>query len=178
MSRHSPIPQRSTHLILSLLLCVLTIFTSTATHAQQNPEIGQPAAPFHLKDLAENSVELKDFQGKVMIVNFWATWCAPCREEIPSMNNAWAQLKDKDVAMLAINFGEPIDAIKAFVKDTPIDFTVLVDEMNDASTDWKVTAMPTTVVIDQKGNIVERILGPREWHSPEMIEAVLSLLEE
>ncbi len=158
------------------LLCVITVLSVfNSAHAQQNPEIGTNAAAFKLTDLAGKSYQLKDLKGKVVIVNFWASWCGPCRKEMPSMNKAWQALRDNNVVMLAINFGESKQAVADFVKTIPIDFPVLLDETNTASSDWNVTAMPTTVVVDQQGKIVERILGPREWDSPKMIDAILSI---
>ncbi|MEH6445595.1 MAG: TlpA disulfide reductase family protein [Oceanospirillaceae bacterium] len=133
------------------------------------------AVNFKLLDLQNNTHQLADFEGKTLIVNFWASWCGPCRKEIPAMNRAWAELKDKNVAMLAINYGEDKDSVAAFIKDYPIDFTVLLDESNVTSQDWKIMAMPTTVIVNSKGQIIERILGPREWDSEEMLKAIKSI---
>jgi peroxiredoxin len=143
--------------------------------AQQNPEIGTAAKEFQLNDLTGKQHQLNKMRGKVVIINFWATWCIPCRTEMPSMNRAWKALSDKDVVMLAINFGESKKAVSDFVKAVPIDFPVLLDETNTVSSDWNVTGMPTTMVIDQQGNIVDRIVGPKEWDSPQILKAIEEL---
>ena len=157
-----------------LLSCMLLATTVTA---QQNPEIGTAAKKFQLNDLTGQVHQLEKMQGNVVIVNFWATWCIPCRTEMPSMNRAWQALSSKNVKMLAINFGESQQAVADFVQAVPIDFPVLLDEDNSGSSDWNITGMPTTIVIDQQGNIVDRILGPKEWDSPLILKAIEKLLD-
>lgn len=152
------------------------LLTAANATAQQNPEVGTVAKAFKLTDLKGTVHELAKLQGNVVIVNFWATWCIPCRTEMPSMNRAWQALSGKNVKMLAINFGESQKAVADFVKAVPIDFPVLLDEDNTVSSDWNITGMPTTIVIDQQGKIVERILGPKEWDSPIILKAIDKLL--
>ena len=134
-----------------------------------------PAPSFHLQDLKGRFHRLSDFRGKVLIVNFWATWCAPCREELPSMNRAWEILKDKAVVMLAINVGEDQEAVQAFSRDYPINFQILLDMKGSASQRWGVTAMPTTFLVDSEGKIARRIMGKRNWDSAEQLQQVLTL---
>lgn len=166
-----------------ILICILLfiIFASLLialnTFKDQLTEPGPHKVDFELTDLANKTHRLNDYRGQLLIINFWASWCAPCREEIPSMNSAWAQLKAHKVVMLAVNFGEPSQVVNDFVKQVPIHFPVLLDPDNQASSDWQVTAMPTTLVISRQGKILDRILGPREWDSPEMVKKLLSLAQ-
>jgi len=155
-----------------LFFALLITITVALTALYFNREQQHKAPDFRLSDLSDQLHQLSDYKGNTLVVNFWATWCAPCREEIPAMNRAKAALVDTDVAMLAINYGEDKQSVADFLKHTPIDFTVLLDTKNVASKTWDITAMPTTIIIDKKGNVVERILGPREWDSPEMIEKI------
>ncbi|MES9860970.1 MAG: TlpA disulfide reductase family protein [Candidatus Thiodiazotropha sp. LLP2] len=134
------------------------------------------ALPFRLQGLEGEYHQLHDYRGKVVIVNFWASWCAPCRNELPSMNRAWAELKSKDVAMLAINLGEEVDAVKAFLNDYPIDFQVLFDYHGRISQRWRVRGMPTTFVLNRKGKIIYKVVGEMAWDDPiiqKQIEALL-----
>jgi peroxiredoxin len=133
-----------------------------------------PAPSFRLEDPRSRVHQLADFRGKVVIVNFWASWCVPCREELPSMNRARAVLKHKDVAMLAINLGEDREAVNAFIDDFPIDFTVLLDHDGMIGQGWQVTGMPTTFVVNTRGEIVYRMVGKRDWDS----EGILRLIRE
>lgn len=133
------------------------------------------AQPFKLIDVNNKLHQLANYEGKILIVNFWASWCTPCLEEIPAMNRAYMQLKDKNVAMLAINFGEDKQTVNQFLKKYPIDFDVLLDESSAMSKDWKINALPTTVIINPRSEIIDTLLGPREWDSEEIISAVLSI---
>ena len=132
----------------------------------------QYAAPFNLADLAGTEHRLSDYQGQVLIVNFWASWCVPCREEIPAMNRANALLKENNVQMLAINYGEDSSTVLDFLQQTPIEFTVLLDTDNRISKAWDIKVMPTTLILNSRGKIIERVLGPRDWDSPAMIERI------
>jgi peroxiredoxin len=136
----------------------------------------QPAPAFHLLDLAGESHRLADYRGQVVIINFWASWCAPCRQELPSMNRAWAVLKSEGVAMLAVNLDEEAEAVKGFVHDFPIDFPVLIDRQGRVSQQWRVRGLPTTFVLNPHGEIVYRVIGEREWDSEALLQQVRVLL--
>lgn len=136
---------------------------------------GKPAPRFRLLDMDEKAHTLADYKGQPVIVNFWATWCPPCREEIPSMNRAWSKIKDEGIAMLAINVGESSDEVVTFTGEYPIDFTVLFDESGMVSMKWPVKGLPTTFVVDPDGNLVYQAVGEREWDADEILDAVRQL---
>ncbi len=134
----------------------------------------QPAPDFELVDVDGDKHRLSDYRGKPLIINFWATWCPPCREEMPSMNRAWGKVKD-DVSMLAINVGEDEDTIFVFSADYPIDFPVLLDQSGEVIRQWPVKGLPTTFVLDGEGNIRYTAVGAREWDDDALLEIVKSL---
>ncbi len=134
-----------------------------------------PAPPLALPDMDGRLHRLSDYRGRPVIVNFWATWCPPCRREMPSMNRAWQQLKKQGVVMLAVNVGEDEDTIFAFTGDYPVDFPILLDKEGQAIGQWPVRGLPTTFVIDPQGRIVYRAVGGREWDEPELMQPVLAL---
>jgi len=115
---------------------------------------------------------------ELTIVNFWASWCGPCREEMPSLNRAWEKVKDEGISMVAINVGEPIDLIRGFISQVPIDFTVLRAEDPKTFSDWGLRGLPTTLVVDSRGKIVLELVGPAEWDDDELLEPVRSLLAD
>ncbi|WP_456375856.1 TlpA family protein disulfide reductase, partial [Thiolapillus sp.] len=124
----------------------------------------RPAVPdFNLKDVDGNNYRFSDLKGKVVIVNFWATWCPPCRAEMPSMQRAWEQLREEGILMLAIDVGEDEDAIFEFTASYPVEFPILLDTESSVSESWEVKGLPTTFVIDQWGRKVYRAVGGREW---------------
>ena len=160
--------------IQSMLL--LLIWSATAFGEQSlTPYKGaQPAPDFELVDVDGDKHRLSDYRGKPLIINFWATWCPPCREEMPSMNRAWRKVKD-DVSMLAINVGEDEDTIFIFSADYPIDFPVLLDRSGDVIREWPVKGLPTTFVLDREGNIRYMAVGAREWDDDALLEIVKGL---
>lgn len=136
----------------------------------------RPIAPdFSLLNLDDEPVALSDFKGKVVIVNFWATWCPPCRYEMPSMQRAWEKLQEKDVMMLAVHVGGKSDKIWAFVGDYEITFPVLIDPKSKTADAWPLKGLPTTFVIDPKGRIAYRAIGGREWDDEELLKTVYAL---
>ena len=118
-----------------------------------------------LKDVYGNTVRMSDYRGKVVFLNFWATWCAACVVEMPSMEKLHLRLKDKNFVMLAINVQESDTQVKAFFEKLKLSFTTLLDISGEVSSGFAVNALPTTFVIDKAGRIIGAAIGPREWDS-------------
>ena len=141
-----------------------------------HPVKGQPAAPdFELKDIDDNVHRLSDYRGKVVIVNFWATWCPPCRFELPSMEKLWQAVREKQVVMLAINVGEDADTIFTFTSDYPVTFPLLMDRDSSVTQAYPVLGIPTSFIVDPQGRVVYRAVGTREWDDKEIIRMILAL---
>ena len=135
-----------------------------------------PQAPnVELPDLDGKMIKLSDFKGKVVLVNFWATWCPPCRKEIPSMQRAWKILEKEDVMMLAIHIGGSMDKIWTFLTDYDVDFPVLFDAGGKSPKGWPLVGLPTSFVVDTQGRIALRAIGGREWDDPKLIQEILVL---
>ncbi|MBW9268846.1 MAG: TlpA family protein disulfide reductase [Candidatus Thiodiazotropha sp. (ex. Lucinisca nassula)] len=162
------------------ILCFSLLISSSpnrleAAENRLTPVAPIPALPFRLQNLVGNYKQLRDYRGQVVLVNFWATWCTPCRAELPSMNRAWHRLKSSGMAMLAINLGEDREAVSAFLRDYPIDFEVLMDERGRISQRWRIKALPTTLVLNKRGQIIYQVVGEREWDRLDLIELIESL---
>lgn len=151
--------------------------TKTAKMAQTlTPVEARPLAPdFTLRDADGEIYRLSALRGQPVIVNFWATWCPPCREEMPSMQRAWESLQSQGVMLLAINVGENADTIFQFTGNTQLDFPILLDEDGTTSGAWPMKGLPTTFVIDPQGRIVYSAIGGREWDDPKLLQPVLDL---
>ena len=132
------------------------------------------APDFALPDVDGGTHRLTDYRGRVVIVNFWATWCPPCREEMPAMEGAWEVLQDEDIMMLAIDVGEDEDTIFAFTADYPVTFPLLLDRDSNVIQQWPVRGLPTTFIVDPQGRLAYRAIGAREWDA----EAVLGKIRE
>ena len=135
-----------------------------------------PLAPdFSLLDMDGAVHRLSEYRGRVVIVNFWATWCPPCREEMPSMQRAWEQLRTEGILMLGINVGENEDTIFQFTADYPVDFPLLLDIDSAVTGEWPVRGLPTTYVVDPDGRLVYQAIGSREWDDPDLLDKVRAL---
>jgi len=160
-----------------LIALIFSLYTTAAiaetTWLQSLPPVKAP--DFQLADLDGKSHKLSDYYGKTIVINFWATWCPPCRKEIPSMNKALTKLDNKKVVMLAVNMAEESDAVLEFTNNNEVNFTILLDSTGKASAQWPMKGLPTTFIVDAKGNIVYRAIGEREWSQTEIINMINKL---
>jgi len=173
---------------VSVFLYCLLVFSAQAAEPQQ-PKLGHhltalseplPAPDFTLKDMDNKQFSLKDYRGKVVMLNFWATWCPPCRREMPSMERLHQKLKGKDFVVLALNQMEDGDQVFAFTGDLGVDLTfpILFDKDSSVSRAYGVMGLPTTYLIDKKGNMRFRAIGGREFDHPEVEKQILQLMRE
>ncbi len=141
---------------------------------------GKKAAPFKLTDLQGDSVSMTDLHGKVVFLNIWATWCAPCREEMPSMEKLYEQLHgDKGFVMLAISQDTSSrEEVMAYVKKHGYHFDVLLDPKNAVAEAYNVSVVPETFIIDREGRIVAHHSGAFDWSQPAIRDALEELLKD
>ena len=137
---------------------------------------GHPLAKeFELPDTDGKMHKLSDYKGKIIILNFWATWCPPCRKEMPSMQRAWNKLKARgDVVMIALHVGGNEEKIWNFMGDGGYDFLVLMDKTGKIPKKWPMMGLPSTFVISPSGKIMLRAIGERAWDDPEILRQVMS----
>ena len=156
----------------AFITIILTLLMAVPLYAVVAPweieEImNRPAPAFTLQDLQGREVSISDFKGKVILINFWASWCIPCKKEMPSLNKLFLRYKDRDLVVLGISIDRTRDAVENFLKAIPLDFPVLLDSAVDISQKYKVYAYPTTFLIDRKGIIKAKFIGEEDWLSPE-----------
>ncbi len=136
----------------------------------------RPQAPdFAAASLKGNLVALKDFRGKVLMLNFWATWCPPCRREMPSIEALWQAVRDKDIGIIGVHVGPSKASARYFAESNKLTFPIIVDEDRDISAHYGVRSMPTTVIIGPDGHVDYVAFGPRDWNSPDTRSALLAL---
>ena len=121
--------------------------------------VGGPAPPFTLNDLEGRQVNLTDYRGNVVLLNFWATWCEPCKKEMPEMQAAYDQYKDQGFVVLAINFGGKADEASSFAHHGRLTFPILLDPGVKVASRYGVVSLPVSFFIDQEGIIRERVFG-------------------
>lgn len=139
--------------------------------------VGSSAPDFTLTDMQGQQVSLSQFRGKVVILNFWATWCPPCREEMPSMEKLYQRHQDQGLVMLAVNIEENGQSVVSqFLQKTPYSFPILLDSKNAAQHAYGVFRFPESFIIDRNGVIVEKIIGGRDWLSGSTFKRINFLL--
>jgi len=139
---------------------------------------GQKTPPdLVLNNLQNQMSTLNDLKGSVVLVNFWATWCGPCVEEIPSLSRLVDSMEGKPFKVVAVNIGESVEDIKTFVKSIPVNFDIYQDTDGVAVRDWKVYAYPSNFLLDKNGQIQYAYRGALKWDAPSIIDTINSLLK-
>jgi thiol-disulfide isomerase/thioredoxin len=166
---------------LSLLVglawvCAFAVPAGRADEARFVPWKDVKTPPLALRDLAGRRHALADYRGKVVLVNFWATWCEPCREEMPSMQRLKERFAGRSFAVLAVNYGEADTRASEFLKRSSLDLTVLLDRSQDASRAWRVRVLPASFLVGPDGRARYAVIGEIDWMSPAAVEMVRRLL--
>jgi thiol-disulfide isomerase/thioredoxin len=133
-----------------------------------------PAPPLRLSDIDGKTVDLAGTRGRVVLLNFWASWCPPCRKEFPSLGRVRKLFKQSDFEVIAINVGEDPDTVFAFAGTA--DFPILMDRDSQAMASWPVKALPTTFLIDRQGRLAMKAIGGREFDDPAIVSLIKNLL--
>ena len=141
------------------------------------PEFGGVAPPFELLDLDGGTHRLSDFAGRVVVLNFWATWCPPCVEEMPSLQHLEDELGPDGLAVIAVSVDERYGDIAPFVEEHALRFLVLHDLGKRVSRRYEVYQFPETWLIGRDGRLVSRIVGARDWAAPASLQVFRRLLD-
>jgi cytochrome c biogenesis protein CcmG, thiol:disulfide interchange protein DsbE len=164
---------------------VMTLVFGTALAVKIRPQIdlvgvGSTAPAFRAKDLATGRVvTLADYRGKVLLVNVWATWCAPCRVEMPSMERLYRRLGGPDFRVLAVSIDEDGDSVvTAFAREMGVTFDILHDRTGAIKPAYQATGVPESWVINRDGVIIKKVVGPSEWDAPVNEGLIRRLIDE
>ena len=142
-------------------------------------QLGQPAPDFTFPDLDGKEVSLSDFQGKVVFVNIWATWCPPCREEMPSMQKLYERFEGQDFEILAVSIdADGREAVAPFMQQMNLTFPTLLDPNEKIRSLYGITGVPESFIIDKNGILVERVIGPLDWATPKVFSFFENLLQK
>ncbi|HEY7601762.1 MAG TPA: TlpA disulfide reductase family protein [Methylomirabilota bacterium] len=125
------------------------------------------APDIELPELGGRPARLRDHHGRVVVLNFWATWCAPCRDEMPALQGLAQELGPEGLAVVGVNVKEPPAKVEAFVREHGLRFPVLLDADGRAGQAYQVFALPATFVVDRRGALVGTVLGSRDWAGPD-----------
>ncbi len=138
---------------------------------------GTPAAPpLVLPDIDGKPIDIASYRGRLVLVNFWATWCPPCRREFPSLGRLMRLFKPSELAVLAVNVGEDAETIFSFTG--AIDVTILLDRDSAAMRRWPVKGLPTTFIVDKQSRLALRAVGGRDFDDPAIVAQMRVLLKK
>jgi thiol-disulfide isomerase/thioredoxin len=143
--------------------------------AELKPWSGRQPVQFQLKDLSGASYRLADYRGRVVLVNFWATWCEPCRDEMPAIEKLKERFAGRPFAILAVNVDEPEARVRKFLASMPLSFTVLLDHERKLARAWNVRVLPASYVVAPDGTVRFSAEGELDWSTPEIAERLSRL---
>ncbi len=161
-----------------LVVLFVAFAVSGAVSAANLKPFDGPTPPLALKGLDSKSYNLNDYKGKVVLVQFWATYCGPCRKEMPSMNKLLKSFEGKPFEILAVDMGETKEDVQAFVNEVKPEFTILLNPEGDAIAAWNAFAVPANFLIDKTGKIRYTLFGGTDWAAPEVAETISALISE
>nr|WP_320051416.1 TlpA disulfide reductase family protein [uncultured Desulfuromonas sp.] len=164
-----------------MLVCFLIALASCSPEQGDTPDTQKnqtaSAPDFELTSLSGETVRLSSLRGKLVVLNFWATWCPPCREEMPSMQRLHELMPADRFILLAVNIeAQGRQPVADFVKTHPVGFTILLDETGQARSLYGVAKYPETFIIDPQGQVVEKVIGGMNWSEPRVVNYLRSLL--
>jgi thiol-disulfide isomerase/thioredoxin len=139
---------------------------------------GETAPNFRFKDQSGKDLSLFDFRGKVVLINFWATWCPPCREELPSLVSLLRQTDPNQLKILALSVDESWAPVKEYLRQVGMSFPVYDDFDRNISTRYGTLKFPETYIVDRKGTVVRKVIGATDWVAPTMMAYLKELLAE
>jgi thiol-disulfide isomerase/thioredoxin len=160
------------------LLAFLLALALPAAAEELKPWLGGATPALELVDLQGRKHSLAEYRGKVVLVNFWATWCVPCREEMPSIERLRASLEGRPFAVLAVNLAEPESRIRKFLEAVPLGFPIRLDRDTKTTRAWQAKVLPATYIVGPDGAIRYRHIGELDWSKPEVRRQILGLMKQ
>jgi cytochrome c biogenesis protein CcmG/thiol:disulfide interchange protein DsbE len=159
----------------SLLVALLSV--ACGERAAPPIEPGLAAPEFSLPRLGGGELALRDLRGKVVLVNFWATWCAPCEQEMPAMQRLHAQLAPRGFELVAISEDDDAELVERFRQRLALSFPIALDPEHEAAGRYQSYRYPESFLIDRSGVLVARYIGERDWDAPEYVSRIQRLLD-
>lgn len=176
----APVRSKLVIILISVVILGLAFGVVWMQSSKYEPlTVGKVAPDFKLPDLEDKQVRLSDFRGKVVFLNFWATWCKPCKEEMPSMEVLYKNFERDGLVVLAVSIDRVTTKkdIPPFVKSLNLTFPILVDSWGQTDKRYKLMGVPETYIIDQQGILREKIIGPRDWTILDNLHTITALLK-
>ena len=155
---------------------LLVMLCAVAAAADLKLWTGGPAPALALKDLDGRQHRLADYRGKVVLINFWATWCGPCRDEMPSIQELKVKLSGRPFVVLAVNLDEPESRIRKFLTQMKLDFPILLDPDRVVARGWNARILPATFIVGPDGRVRYSLVGEVDWANEHIVARISELL--
>ncbi len=162
MKKETKLWIRRVILLVALIGLAIAIYQITTLDVSNKPKVGEEAPDFKLKQLNGEEMQLSQLRGKAVMINFWGTWCEPCRTEMPAMQKAYEKYKDQGFEIVAVNIAETEIAVSNFVEDYGLTFPILMDAQKEIVRQYKIGPLPSSIFVDPQGKITQFIEGPLE----------------
>jgi peroxiredoxin len=163
-------------MVLMVLLAGALCYFVSAAFQETVIQAGDKAPDFEITTDSGQAVSLKQFGGKLLVLNFWATWCPPCVEEIPSLNRFQEELKPQGVVVVAVSVDRNAAKYKQFLQRRPVSFQTARDPESSIPAKYGTFKYPETYIINAKGEVVWKFIGPEDWSNPQLLQRVKSFL--
>jgi cytochrome c biogenesis protein CcmG/thiol:disulfide interchange protein DsbE len=163
--------------VVAMALAIVTVFVMPSYRQGEASMAGKPAHDFAIQ-LEGKPAHLSDLKGKIVVLNFWATWCPPCVEETPALNGLQKRIASRGGVVLGVSVDEDEAAYQKFLKDNGIVFLTYRDASKQSAQDYGTAMYPETYIIDRHGKIARKVIGPQQWESPEMLSYFDALLAQ
>ena len=173
----TPFQYISTFILLLMMTNTVAVELPPMSHQLSSVEELFPAPPMDLSNTIDQRVNLSDLMGQVVVLNFWASWCLPCRREMASLEQLHRLTGESNIKVITVNLGEAKDTVIEFVDsiEPAPTFPVLLDANSSSAVNWNVKGLPTTYILSEQGRIVFKALGGRDFEHPDMIQKIRQL---
>ena len=161
-----------------VIVVLMSMVIAPAEAAEMKLWQGGPAPALALKDLRGRDHRLADYKGKVILINFWATWCAPCRDEMPSIQRLKETLAGRPFVVLGVNLDEPESRIEKFLSGVKLDFPILLDPGRRAAKAWGARILPASYVVGPDGRVRYTVVGEINWDNEHIVARISELLPQ
>ncbi len=161
---------------LALLLAAVMVYRVQGYLRVYDVQVGDRAPRFELADDQGRGVSLRDYAGKVVLLNFWATWCPPCVQEMPSLNGTYERFREDGFVVLGISVDEDVGEYAGFLRDAGVTFPTARDPEREVSTRYGTVKYPESYLISRDGRVLRKYVGPEDWSRPEIANYLRSVL--
>jgi thiol-disulfide isomerase/thioredoxin len=151
---------------------LLAAFVNVAAAADLVKWSGGKTPPLKLADANGRELNLSQYRGKTVVVNFWATWCEPCREEMPSLERLRTRMGEKSLEVIAVNVGEAPERVARFTREVPVTFPIVYDREGATAKAWQVRGYPTSFVVDPDGRVRYYFVGELDWSGADVVRVI------